>query len=204
MIFIANDIIILDMVSYKTTRILQRIFLLLIIIVAIVGVFLIWQAVSSADKSPSIDAGREALLKTSDNYGVRLSVRGPIVADEDFRSYKIFVSPSVRELQTYEGYKSKSLKQIKLNNNTPAYEQFIYALDKAGFMNGDGELNNRGVCSGGYVYEFETLKDEKTVKKIWTSSCNNVKDTANSNVRHISRLFLSQVKGGELLVKELW
>jgi len=36
---------------------------------------------------------------------VSLSVRGPIVADEDFRSYEIVISPNMRELSVYEGYK---------------------------------------------------------------------------------------------------
>lgn len=192
------------MVSYKTTRIIQRLFILAIVIVIAVGMFFIAQTMINTNQNQPINTGKEALLKTSDGYAVSLSVRGPIVADEDFRSYKIVISPNFRGLDVYKGYKQVNLDSIKLNNNLPAYEQFVYALDRAGFMNGSVDSDNKGVCATGYIYEFETIKDEKTVKKIWQSSCGSTRAISRSGVRIIMNLFLNQIKGGESLIKKLW
>lgn len=192
------------MVSYKTTRIIQRLFILVILVTVSLGVFFIAQTIVNRDKNQPVNLGKEALLKTSDGYAVGLSVRGPIVADEDFRSYRIVISPNVRELNVYGGYKETNLDSIKLNNNLPAYEQFVYALDKVKFMDGTTSYDNKGICATGYIYEFETIKDDKIIKKIWASSCNNSKSIPRSNVRNIMNLFLYQIKGGEALIKELW
>jgi len=117
------------MVSYRTNRIIQRVFIALALIVLFLGIFFVAQTIINRSNNQPIDAGKEALLKTSDGYEVSLSVRGPIVSDEDFRSYKITISPNIRELHVYKGYKKINLDSIKLNNNLPAYEQFVYALD---------------------------------------------------------------------------
>lgn len=192
------------MVSYKTTRIIQRLFILAILIVASVGIFFVVQAVVDKSKNQTADAGKESLLKISNGYAVSMFVRGPIVSDEDFRSYKIIVSPSVRELNTYEGYKKNNLESIKLSNNVSAYEQFVYALNRVRFMDGSVGYDNKGACATGYVYEFETIKDEKTVKKIWSSSCGGSKSLSKSNLKSIVNLFYNQIKGGEPLIEELW
>ncbi|MGB4420387.1 MAG: hypothetical protein WBI29_01140 [Candidatus Saccharimonadales bacterium] len=192
------------MVSYKTTRTIQRLLILAILVVVSLGIFFVAETIVDRTKNQPVDLGKEALLKTSDGYMVSLSVRGPIVADEDFRSYEIVISPNMRELSVYEGYKKNNLDSIKLNNNLPAYEQFVYALDKAGFMDGSNSSDNKGVCATGYIYEFATIKDEKNVKKVWSSSCNNDRGISRSSVKNIVNLFLNQIKGGEALIEKLW
>jgi len=93
------------MVSYKTTRTIQRLLILAILVVVSLGIFFVAETIVDRTKNQPVDLGKEALLKTSDGYMVSLSVRGPIVADEDFRSYEIVISPNMRELSVYEGYK---------------------------------------------------------------------------------------------------
>lgn len=192
------------MVSYKAARVLQVTFLVIVATVILLGVFFIGNFLTNNSNTVIVDKGQEALLKTSEGYEVSALVRGPIVADEDFRSYKITISNSQRELVTYKGYDNQKLDTIKLDNSVAAYEQFVYALNNLGFMNGSGDTDNKGFCSAGYVYEFKTIKDDKDVKSLWSSSCGSRSGTFRGSVRSTFNLFINQIDGGEELIQKLW
>lgn len=192
------------MVSYKAARVLQVTFLVIVATVILLGVFFIGNFLTNNSNTVIVDKGQEALLKTSEGYEVSALVRGPIVADEDFRSYKITISNSQRELVTYKGYDNQKLDTIKLDNSVAAYEQFVYALNNLGFMNGSGDTDNKGFCSDGYVYEFNTIKDDKVVKSLWSSSCGSRSGTFRGSVRSTFNLFINQIDGGEELIQKLW
>lgn len=67
-------------------------------------------------------------------------------------------------MTTYAGYLDQQIDTVQLDNNTRAYEQFVFALNRAGMMSGtplDGDQNDtRGLCPGGKILEFETLQNE--------------------------------------------
>src|SRR5690606_5138366 len=110
-----------------------------------------------------VDTNRQALLDTTAGSAVSMTVRGPIVADENFRSYTIVVTPNSRDMKTYTGYLGTVLKHEKLGNNTAAYDEFVHALDKANMSAGkqlsDEKNDVRGICATGRVFEFATLKN---------------------------------------------
>src|SRR5690606_34333620 len=85
----------------------------------------------NADTAQTIDTSRQDLLNTSVNRSVSMTVRGPIVADEDFRSYQIVISPDSRQFRAFTGYLDVITDSETLPNNTAAYDQFVNALDKA-------------------------------------------------------------------------
>lgn len=183
----------------------------IVVIILIVAVISIGRAIFSgvqqeSTESDQTDPGRTALLDTSLNHSVRLTVRGPIVAQENFASYQINVSPSSRAMDVYKGYLDDIQKSKSLSNNTKAYEQFVYALDKANMMKGDepedDSLNDlRGVCATGFVYEYSVLvDDDRTVKRLWTSTCDGSKGTLKASTEQLNDLFLAQVPGAEDLI----
>ena len=155
------------MANYRTSRILPTILTIIVIIVAIAGLValarLLFTGSSSSSSTPRVNVVEQNLLNTGAERAVSMTVRGPIVAEEDFRSYRITVSPSSRQFQTYKGYLDTVIDQQTLSNNTAAYEQFVYALSKANYAKGvpfEGERNDvRGICATGRVYEFNTLTD---------------------------------------------
>lgn len=182
---------------------------LIIIVLIIVAVVAIGRAIfSGGGDTPATtetDQGRTELLKTSDDHSVSLTVRGPIIADEDFKSYQIVVAPSSREMNVYKGYLDESERSKKLDNNTKAYEQFVYALDKANMMKGtepsDEELNDlRGICATGYVYEYAVRINSDSVKHLWTSTCDGSKGTLQASVDQLNSLFLNQVPDAKDLI----
>ena len=156
------------------SRFVPILLVIIITIVAVAAVIAIGRALfggnESDQKDKNINAGQIALLSTDEGRAVRLTVRGPIVANENFRSYSVIVSPSSRQITTYEGYLDKEISQKKLDNNVKAYTELVYALDKRKMMNGtqltEQQNDLRGICASGKVYKFETLSDNSVVKSL--------------------------------------
>lgn len=192
------------------TRLFPLFLTLIIVIVVIVAIVSIGRAIffsgnQSTGDTPDLDRGQTELLKTTADHSVRLTVRGPIVADEEFKSYQITISPSTRTMVVYQGYLDEEQRTKQLDNNREAYEQFVYALDKANMMNGkmpenDAANDLRGICATGYVYEYAVLVADEPVKHLWTSTCDGSKGSLNASVKQLNDLFLVQVPGANELV----
>lgn len=184
-------------------RLLPLIISIIVIALVIAAVVSIGRAIfgggsSSSKDTSQVDEGRDALLNTSGGHSVQMTVRGPIVANENFQSYQVDVSNSERSITAYDGYLESRSGGTTLSNNTPAYEQFVYALDKANMMKGkeaDGNDSDdlRGICASGYVYEFAVLSSGNTVKSLWTSTCGGSKGTLEASKDQLSKLFLDQI-----------
>jgi hypothetical protein len=195
----------------RTSRIIPIALILIIIAVAIAGLISLARAVffsgSSSQTVSQVDVSRDALLSTAADRSVALTVRGAIVADEEFRSYQIVVTPTSRTLTVYTGYLEKRIDQIALGNNIPAYEEFVYALDRADLVKGTeltGDKNDRrGICAIGRVYEFAVLKANTSVKTLWTSTCKDAKGSLNATVVELTNLFMNQIPKGQALINKL-
>lgn len=161
---------------------------------------------NSDEQTSQLDADREALLNTSTGRSVQMTVRGPIVAQEEFTSYRVSASNSERSMKVYKGYLEEETNGKTLGNNTQAYEEFVYALDKANMMNArsvandESESDLRGICARGYVYEYATVSGGNEVKKLWTSTCDGSKGTLNASKDQLSELFLAQIPGSNELI----
>lgn len=188
--------------------------IIIIIIVALViaAVVSIGRAVFNSgdgntdEQTSQLNEDREALLNTSTGRSVTMTVRGPIVAEENFTSYQISASNGERSMKVYKGYLEEETNGKTLSNNTQAYEQFVYALDKANFTKeesgaADNELRDlRGICARGYVYEYATLSGGNEVQKLWTSTCEGSKGTLDASREQLSQLFLAQIPGSNELI----
>lgn len=176
---------------------------LIVVIVVIVAIVSIGRAIffsgnQTTTTDADVDTGRAELLDTTANHAVQLTVRGPIVAEEEFKSYQLEVTPNSREMVVYQGYLDDEERAKKLGNNRAAYEEFVYALDKADMMKGtmpadDADNDLRGICATGYVYEYAVLIDDKPVKHLWTSTCDGSKGTLQASTSQLNDLFLKQI-----------
>lgn len=192
----------------RNSRIIPIALILIIVAVAVAALISLGRAVFFGDSSQTVsevDTSKSALLNTAINHSVSMTVRGNIVADEQFHTYQIVISPTSRTLTTYTGYLENKVDQISLSNNTPAYEQFVYALEKANYVKGNeftGDKNDRrGICATGRVYEFATLQDGNSVKTLWTTTCSNAKGSLSASPSSLTLLFLDQIPGGQKLVR---
>lgn len=177
--------------------------IIVIIVVALVVAALVTvgrMLFSGGSSSGSTDTGtvtlQDAVLDRTADRSVRWTVRGPIVADEKFRSYQITVSPTSRTFITYSGYLDQVMDTKTYSNNTRAYEEFVFALDKASISktrkSSDEEF--RGVCAtNGIAYMFETLNDTDVDNSIWSSSCKDSAGTMTADPLKVQALFVNQI-----------
>jgi hypothetical protein len=201
-----------DNVNYmyrgNSSRIVPIILVLIVIAIAIAALVSVGRAIFGGDTQTSeTNVGRDTLLDTSTGNSVRMTVRGPLVANEEFHSYQVNINSSIRSLATYQGYLEQSIGSKSYGNNLKAYEQFVYALDKANLMRGDeltGDKNDtRGICATGLVYEFEVISADSTVKRLWTSTCKGSPGSLKASVNQVKNLFLAQIPDNDALLRKL-
>lgn len=157
----------------------------------------------SATTDDTVVQARDELLTVNVDRSVHMTIRGPIVADENFRTYQVVVSPAEREYTVYSGYRDEVVSRDTFGNNTRAYEQFVYALDKAA-MTKPGKYTEseasdiRGICATGRVYEFELYDGDNQIQRYWTSTCGGSPGTLGASVQQITNLFSAQITGVKL------
>jgi hypothetical protein len=178
-------------------KILPVIIIILIVIMAVIALMSLGKAIfkNGGKKEPQVNALEQALLATDASRGVKMTVRGPIVAQENFRSYQIVITPSSRIITTYKGYLGEQISTKQLDNNLPAYEQFVNSLVKANLSKSKPfETENlNGICATGTVTEFDVLQNNKSLAHIWTSTCKGSVGSLAASVDQNKNLFLSQI-----------
>ncbi|OJU88080.1 hypothetical protein BGO17_03845 [Candidatus Saccharibacteria bacterium 49-20] len=191
------------MANYRTSRILPTVLTIIVIVIAIAGLVALARLLFTGSSSTAVtefQAQQQGLLNTDDGRAVSMTVRGPIVADEDFRSYQVIISPTERKFTAYTGYLDVITDQQVLSNNTAAYDQFVHALNKANMVAGTpftGDKNNvLGVCATGKVYEYRTMSGGEDQTMLWTSTCSGSPGSLKASSTQLSRLFLSQIPDG--------
>ena len=195
------------MAKYRNSRTLPAILVVVIVIIAIVALISGARAIffSGSSTQKVTDTTVDSLLSTAASSSVSMSVRGPIVADEDFNSYKITISPSNRDITTYAGYMNTVVDQQSLGNNTAAYDQFVNALNlakmTAGNQPADGEGDVLGICATGTLTEYSIISNGLPVETLWTSTCSGSQGTLRANSTQLSKLFVSQIPDASMLIR---
>ncbi len=152
---------------------------------------------ASPSASTKVNAGKQALTTISSDSSVRMSVRGPLVADENYHTYTITISTTTRTMTTYQGYSGKTFANDQRANSVDGYTQLVYALSKAKLMDGtplSGSANDeRGVCATGTLYDFEVFQGTTSVQKLWTSTCTGAPGSLKASLTQVTNLFDSQI-----------
>lgn len=190
-------------------RLIPIIFIIVIVGLAIAAVTTVVRIISgkSDDTTSQVtDTSSDALLSTTSERKVRMTIRGPIVGDENFRSYQVTVTPNARDFVRYSGYVKTPFASKHYGNNTKAYDEFVHALARANMAEGTqltGEAEDtRGVCANGQVHEFEILNGENVVKHLWTSTCKNAKGSLVGDANNLRGLFLAQVPDATAMLND--
>lgn len=195
----------------KIIKIAPILLIIVIAVLAIAALVSLSQSLFGEDQNPTVkleqDSSTQSLLSSRAGRSVKMTVRGPIVASENFRSYVVEVSPTARRLTTYKGYVEEAIDNVVLENNVKSYEEFVYALHKANMVLGKsltGDADDlRGVCASGHIYDFAILDEGKTEKHLWTSTCAGSKGSLKANVAQLQNLFISQIPNNNKIVKDL-
>jgi len=192
----------------NSSRFIPIILVFIVIAIAVAALVSIGRVIFGGGDQPDqaqIDTSQQALLDTSSGHSVRMTVRGPIVADENFRSYRVTVDANNRNLTVYSGYLEQALDSKDLGNNIQAYEEFVFALNRANLVAGTPFNNDkddtRGICATGKVYEFEVIDSGSIVKRLWTSSCKGSPGSFKGSITQVQNLFLQQIPDNRTILK---
>jgi len=192
--------------STKLVPIAIIFFIVIIVIVAVVSIGRsFFNTTEETTVEEDVDKGRTTLLDVDSGNSVKMTARGPLVADENFQSYSILITSGSRDLTIYNGYLDSVKKRKTLDNNAKAYEEFVYALDKANYMKGevpaDDDKNDlRGICATGYVYEYSVLSENEPVKRLWTSTCGGSPGSLDASTQQLNDLYFEQIPDSKKLV----
>lgn len=193
----------------NSSRIFPIILVLIIAAIAIAALVSVGRVIFGGNQGDQsqVDTSRQTLLNTTVGHSVRMTVRGPIVADENFHSYRITVDNSTRTLVTYSSYLEQVVDTRQLGNNVKSYEEFVYALDKANMAQGTpltGDKDDtRGICASGKVYEFEIVSSDSVVKRLWTSTCRGSQGSLKASITQLQGLFLNQIPDNGPLLRKI-
>ncbi len=186
----------------NSARIVPLIILLVVVVALILGLVTVGKYIFGGTR-PSVDReaqsqARDELLTVDAGRSMVMSIRGPIVGNNAFRSESISISTSERVYTLYKGYLEDIKSQATLDNNTPAYEEFVYALDKAalttpGKYSPEEASDLRGICATGQVYQFSLYEDDNRLQWYWTSTCKGSPGTLGASLPQITDLFAAQM-----------
>ncbi len=192
------------MVMYKGTRprivpIIIALIIVVLIIAALVslGRVMFGGTAAQVNTTSESQSVRDDTLNTAAGRAVRFTERGPIVADENYKSYQIVMTPTSRTYTTYSGYLDRVVGTKTYQNSDKAYTEFVYALDKANISKLQGTNGNddiRGICAtNGHLYMYETTNNDAATHTLWTTTCSGSKGNMAANVAQVRALFINQI-----------
>jgi len=125
------------------------------------------------------EKNRRLVTTIHSGRSVRMTVYGPVVANEDRQSYEITVSSSSRRFVAYTGYSQTQVGSKDLDNTYEGYQQFVFALQRAGFDKertvSEDKADDRGACSSGRRFVYELFENGDVIKRTWTTTCGSEK-----------------------------
>ncbi len=125
----------------------------------------------------------------------KFTVDGPVVANQDHRSYVITVTPTEVEMKVYSRYNQLVTESKRYSNNQEAFDVFMAALSRYDIQaikrstDNDFTVMDRGVCATGKRYILEV--DSSLLR--WSTSCSNSQGNAGFKMSSVRALFQEQV-----------
>ena len=130
-----------------------------------------------------------------DDVQARMTIDGRIVALEKHFSVTMTVAKLHRDLNVFNAYSATPSDSVALDNNQPAFEDFIRALHNAGFesstKNPRASDTYIGLCPFGQRYIFEFFQGGNTLMSSWATTCSDPTNFT-GNAATIRALFQAQ------------
>lgn len=186
---------------------------ILVIVVSVIFLILVcWGLYSIARNtfSPNDEDGTSVSEQEQvDEGSVRSTARavytvdGPIVANNEHRSYRIEVTNNSVVMKVYSGYGSSVIAESSYPNTSDSYTAFLSALSNANVTalargaSDQDEFAEIGACATGRKFIVEL---DSTLRR-WSTSCNRVQGNAGFTMSQVGSLFQRQVPDYSTLVR---
>ena len=133
---------------------------------------------------------------TTDGSEVRLTIVGPVNANELHRSSSISVSRDSRAVEFDKTYSDIPITSATYINNQDAFDDFMTALQNAGFTKpakGTTQADDTGQCPQGQRYEYELITSDTVAMHTWSSSCQGKNEPFGGKASLVQALFRAQI-----------
>ncbi len=175
------------------------------IIFGVIAVILFSKSVTN-NNAGSVQVGIEQVHTTdyiNDRSKVQYTKYGKIIANEERRTLKIYVSERERVIEVLKGYDELVEVRKSYNNNHESYKTFMYALDKEGFTRKQSTTveNPTGICAKGYTYFYKLSEVGNNITNLWNSSCKSLGGDLGNKGTDIRSLFEKQIPDYNEVVK---
>lgn len=162
-------------------------------IIVVVAVFLLVLRGLTGHKAPDPTQQVKLADYASTETVMRVTVDGPVVANQNHVAYRMTVGRTQTSLETYKTYDYELVDQRTYPNTQNAYDSFLRAIDMAGFTKGDPKIkgDERGVCANGRRIIVEILTGSSQVQRYWTTSCGKL-GNFKGVIGTIQQLFVNQ------------
>jgi hypothetical protein len=172
--------------------------LIVITIIFFGGIFLLVRLISGGgdDQSGSPTSTVQKANDLSDNgTKVTYTVYGKLVGEEDRRAIRITVNDNERLLEVLQGYDESVLSSERFPNKTSAFDNFLLALENAGFTTRDTAIktDDRAVCPLGNRYVFEAQYQDNSNVRSWSTSCSIKQVSFKGDRSTIDTMFKAQI-----------
>jgi hypothetical protein len=165
-------------------------------------VFLVLVLLFRGGGSPKLPhTGKSTLSYATTDAQARLTIDGPVNADQNHQIVQITVGKDLVTYQQIQGYQGHAVNTLTFANNENAYANFLLALARAGFTNGSNDpslQDERGYCPLGDRYIFQFTQDGTDIERYWATNCGNPK-TYLGNLNLTLDLFQAQVPNYSVL-----
>lgn len=173
--------------------------LIIIAVLFIGGIFLIISLLNrdapDSDVQDQVKTEQRAKELSKDTEAVVFTTYGKVVGEEDRRAIKITVTANERKIEILQGYDEISIKTEVFDNKESAFDNFLIALDSAGFDKFDAKnkVDDRSQCSIGrrYVYQANFSDDESI--RSWSTSCGDSSGSFEGRRELVRDLFKGQI-----------
>ena len=173
--------------------------LILITILFFGGIFLLVRLISGGNdnqpKQPKTTQVQKVNKLSSDGQSVSYTVYGRLVGEEDRRALRITITGSERKLEVLQGYDESVLKSDSFSNKSSAFNEFLSALENAGFTRRDTVIktDDRGLCPLGNRYVFETQFNDNSKIRTFSTSCSAKNVSFKGERSTIDTIFKAQI-----------
>jgi hypothetical protein len=170
----------------------------IIVVLALIlfGVYRVLRPSNPAPKPGTPPANINLLDYIDRNTQVRYTIEGPVTANENHNTIRIAVTKDNRIIEVLSTYNGDTTISQTFTNNAAAFEDFMYAINGAGFMKRDPKAttaDERGVCPTGQRYIYELIENGSVVNRLWSSSCGDGNFAGQTGVTQT--LFQAQIPG---------
>lgn len=166
-----------------------------VIVILIVGIAYLFTREPAKEVSSPTKERVDLTQYISEPSTVSYLVEGQLNAEEEHRAIRISISRNIRSIDVLSGYNGIILRTNSFPNTQTAYEEFIFALENAGFTNEQKSVyeSEKGVCPLGkrYIYRLDGLGEE--ISRLWSTSCGSKQGSFGGNASLIRQLFQNQI-----------